>query len=115
MAEHSIPRHQQLRTRSHNIPNCIHGNAAIHFNPEIQSALFAHARKFFHLLKRIFYELLSAEPWIHGHHQHVMHDSQNVRQRFHRRRWIQHHSRLAAVILDQVQRAVQVHTGFLVH
>ena len=76
-AEDRIPRHQQLRSRSHHVRNCIQRHSAVHFNPEIQSSHVSRLHQRFHLAQRPANEFLPAETRVHRHHQHVMHNCQH--------------------------------------
>ena len=59
-------------------------------------------------------KLLPAEARIHAHDEYVMHHGQDIRNQVHPCRRIQHHSRLHAVLDNQLQRPVQMRAGLVV-
>src|SRR5262249_46905759 len=67
------------------------------------------------LLQRIADEFLPAESRIHAHHQNVVHQIQHFIQHANRRRRIDHNSGFASMILNQVQRPVQMPASLLMH
>ena len=60
-------------------------------------------------------KLLASEARIHRHHQYIVHNIEHFGQEIHWRSWIDHHSRQTIMSLNQVQRAIQVPAGFLMH
>ncbi len=58
---------------------------------------------------------LSAEPGVHRHHQHQVHEREDLGDRLHRGRGVQRHARPDAALADLLDRPVQVRTGFHVH
>jgi len=77
------------------------------------SAALANLNQRFNLAQRAGNEFLGAKTGIHRHDQHVVHDVQNLVEHLHGRRRIDHHRRLASMRRNQVQRAIEVHAGFL--
>ena len=67
------------------------------------------------LVERERQKLLPAKPRIHAHHQHIMHHRQHFDQRIHRRRRIDDHPRQHPMLLNQLQRPVQMPADLLLH
>src|SRR6266481_4616586 len=115
VAENGVARDQKFGAGANYIANHVQGNTAVHFNPERQSQRFAHFRESLYFVERARNEVLPAEPRIHGHHQHVVDHLQNFVNHVHRRGGVDDHGGLAPVRRNQLQRAMKMHAGFLVH
>ena len=68
-----------------------------------------------HFVQRCWDELLRPKPRIHAHHQHIIDNVEHFAEGLDRSRRIDHHTRPALMLLDKVQRPVQMPARFLMH
>src|SRR5438105_88481 len=115
VTEYSAACHQDFRPGPYHIAHGIQGNTPIDLDPIIQALRLAHLRQPANLVHRAGNELLSAKAWIHRHHQHVIHNVENLSQRFHRGGRVDDYTRLCAVVFNVMQGAVQVYACLLMH
>ena len=113
--ENSAACDQQLGTCADHIGNCLVRDSAIDLNAKVESSLFAHPGELGNFVQNTRDELLLAKAWIYRHHKHQVHHVEDLGERLDRSGWIDYDSRLAAMLLDQRKRPIQVHTGFLMH
>src|SRR5690348_7468853 len=77
VAEDGAAGHQNFRARAHYFGDGIRSNAAIHLNAEVQPPRFAHLGQLADFVYGVRIELLPAKAWIHGHHQHKIHNREH--------------------------------------
>ena len=106
---------QQFCASTNDVCNRLQTHAAIDFNAEVQPALPPNSYQFRDFMQRTGNEFLSAKPWIDRHHEHHVHHVEYFRERLDRRRRIDHYSRLAAMVSNQLQRPVQMDACLLMH
>src|SRR5580704_16327163 len=106
--EHGVARHQNFRSRAHYLCHRIQGNAAIDFNPIMQTAVRPQVRQSADLMYHRRNELLPAKTGIHRHDQHEVDDIQHFGQGFNRSRGIDDHSRLGSMAANQMQGPIEM-------
>lgn len=114
-AEDGRAGYQHVGARSHHAFHGIQRDAPVDLDPEVQPQLLANFFEFGNALHGARQEFLSAETWIHAHHQHVVHHGQHFFNHHERGRGIDDDRGLHAVIGDQLQCAVQVTARFHLH
>src|SRR5260221_7255988 len=115
LAENGIPRYQDFYSGAHGFDNRTVRHASVNFDPEVGPARGTHGSQFAHLVQRRRDELLRSEPRIHGHHEHMVHHVQYFAQGLHRSGGINYHARIRTLAADQLQRAMEMNTSFLMH
>jgi len=113
VAEDGVSGDEQVGTGSHDVGHGGEIDATVDFDAIREAARLAYARKGFNLAQRTLDEVLSAKAGIYRHHQDVMDDVEDFVERPDRSGRINDYRRLASVRADQVQRAVEMHAGFL--
>ena len=89
--------------------------STIYFNAEIEFAFCAHACQGGNFVQGIGDEFLAAEAGIHAHDQDVVDEVEDFGEGFDGRGGIEDYTGLAAVRSDQVEGAIEMDAGFLVH
>ena len=106
---------QDLCASAHNVCNRIVMYAAVHFNTKLQTARLPNFRKRLDFFKGRLDEGLTAKPGIDAHDKHVMNKRKNFVKGVDRSGGVYHYSWLTTVGSDELERAIEVDTGFLMH
>mmetsp|Transcript_67334 Transcript_67334/g.147544 ORF Transcript_67334/g.147544 Transcript_67334/m.147544 type:complete len:243 (-) Transcript_67334:81-809(-) len=107
-AEDSRASHQRVGTSLNHLVGIGRGDATVDLNPGVDTLGIAHGAQVLDLLHLRLDELLAAEARVDRHDEHQVHNIQHVLDRLQAGARVQHHTGLAAVVLDHVDDTVQV-------
>src|SRR5581483_7935550 len=91
--KHRRPRHDPFGPCIYNFPKVVLSHATVDLDTERQSPFLAPGPELPHLPQRVGNKLLSPEPGIHTHYQHIIHDVQHLVKHRYRRGRIDHDAR----------------------
>src|SRR5262249_41630509 len=106
------PGHEHIGASASDLADVVDLHAPVDFEPNATTARIDTLTRLTQLAKRSWNELLSAESWIHRHDQHEIQLLERVVEIVQRRRGIEHEARLAAVLADQLDRAIDMFHRF---